>query len=116
MLDDVTAVATQYALRGLDRRADVRAHNMANANTPGHRARMVDFESTLRETLRDRDPARLVDAELLPTPTLTGPQPNTVDMETEIVGAMKDALQRDALVNAYNTRTQTLRTVIKDTR
>ena len=114
MLDDVTTAATQYALRGLTRRADVRAHNIANVNTPGHRAQMVDFESTLRDAVRSGDVGRLRETELSATPSLTGPQPNSVDMETELVGSMKDNLQRDALVNAYNSRTAALRTVLKD--
>lgn len=101
--------AVQYALRGLQERADVRAHNIANVNTPGFRAERVDFETTLRAALvrgdaeRAPEPLRTVD------PNLPGPNQNTVSLAGEMVGMMKDNLLRDALVNAYNWKAGLLR-------
>ena len=104
--------AAQYALRGLAERADVRAHNVANVNTPGFRAERVDFESTLRGALARDDvaaaarPIRTVD------PNLPGPNGNTVSLEGEMTGMLKDNLMRDALVNAYNWKAGLLRDAI----
>jgi flagellar basal-body rod protein FlgB len=109
-IDDVTMKTVAYALQGLEARAEVRADNVANLNTPGFRAKQVDFESTLRAALsRDETPgAPSVSA----SPSLPNPNGSTVDLETEFVGMMQDNLRRDGLINSFNARTNNLRTVI----
>lgn len=97
--------AVQYALRGLQQRADVRAHNIANVNTPGYRAERVDFESTLRAALARGDAGRAPTPLRTVDPNLPGPNQNTVSLQGEMVGMMQDNLLRDALVNAYNWKT-----------
>lgn len=111
-IGDVTMGAVEYALKGLATRADVRAHNMANVNTPGFRAQRVDFESTLRAALYRRDLAGVRAPSISPDPNLPGPNQNTVSMESEMVGQLKDNLLRNALVNAHNFKTTALRTAI----
>lgn len=110
-VNDVTTTAVEYALRGLSVRADVRADNMANANTPGFRAGSVDFESTLRSALSDGDLAGAT-VEVTTAPNLPGPHGNLVSVEGEMVGMMKDQLQRNALINAYNFKVNSFRTAI----
>lgn len=112
-MGDTTTVAVEHAIRGLAARADVRAHNVANANTPGFRAQEVDFESALRAAVRagraDRAPAPAVG--IAPnTPDAYG---NTVDLESDLIGMMRDNLLRGAMVNAHNFKTSVLRTAIK---
>ncbi|MFO8076222.1 MAG: flagellar basal body rod protein FlgB [Actinomycetota bacterium] len=111
-IHDQMQAATHYALQGLAERSEVRAHNVANLNTPGFRAERVDFESTLRAALDRGDataaaePARTVD------PNLPGPHGNTASLESEMTGMMKDNLTREAMVNAYNWKTTLLRNAI----
>ena len=111
-IGDVTMATAEYALRGLSQRADVRAHNLANANTPGFRAMRVDFESSLRAALDGGDvreaaaPVEAVD------PNLPGPHGNTVSLEGEMVGQMKDNLLRSAMVQAFNFKATAIRTAI----
>jgi flagellar basal-body rod protein FlgB len=46
-ISDLTMATTQYALDGLAERANARANDIANDNTPGFQARGVSFESAL---------------------------------------------------------------------
>ncbi len=104
--------AVAYALRGLNVRADVRAHNLANVNTPGFRAMRVDFESTLRGALQ-RGGAREAPApSATPDPNLPNPNSNTVSLESEMSGMLKDNLLRDAMVNTFNFKAGVLRTAL----
>jgi len=112
-ISDTTMRAVEYALGGLKARGDNRAHNVANVNTPGFEAKDVDFESTLRTALTlGGDPGRAAPPAVTPGQGLPNGLGNTVDLETEIVGLMKDNLLRDAMVNAYNFKTNVLRTAI----
>lgn len=111
-IHDSAMGAMHYALRGLQERADVRAHNVANVNTPGFRAEQVNFEDSLRAALVRGDPEPAHEPARSVAPNLPGPNANTVSMEGEMVGMMKDNLLRDAVVNAYNWKAGLLRTAI----
>lgn len=112
MYGDTTVQALHYAIGGLAQRADVRAHNLANLNTPGFRAEEVDFASHLRDALRTDDVAAANAPTTQPTATFPDASGNTVDLETEMTGMMKDELLRSAMVNAVNSKTSILRTAI----
>lgn len=106
------AGAIEYALRGLAQRADVRADNVANLSTPGFRAARVDFETALRSALASGDASRAGAPAVLADPSLPGPHNNTVNLESEIVGMMKDNLTRDALTNTFNAKVGMLRAAV----
>jgi flagellar basal-body rod protein FlgB len=108
---DTTMAAAEYALRGLQQRADVRAHNVANHATPGFRAMRVDFETALASAVARGGPPAAPSVQ--PAMSLPDVHNNTVNLESEIVGMMKDNLQRDAMVNAYNAKTGMLRVAIQ---
>lgn len=113
MIGDVTMTTAAYAMRGLATRQDVRADNLANANTPEFRAGAVDFESRLRDALRDgRIDRRETGGAMSVSHTLPGPHQNLVDVEGEMVGMMRDQLLRNAMVNSYNFKVTSLRTAI----
>jgi flagellar basal-body rod protein FlgB len=109
---DVTSTTIEHALRGLSVRADVRADNLANANTPGFRAGRVDFESTLRSALADGEFDETVSVPITVDPNLPGPNQNLVSVEGEMVGMLRDQLLRNAMVNAYNFKVNAYRTAI----
>jgi len=111
-ISDRTIASAQYALGGLARRAEVRAHNVANANTPGFRAQRVDFESALAGALRSGDPRRAAAPAVVPGNDLPNANGNTVSVETELVGMLRDNLLRDAMVNAFNAKATLLRTAL----
>jgi flagellar basal-body rod protein FlgB len=105
---DVTTHAALTAIDGLAMRGEVRANNVANAETPGFRAGHVEFESALRDALRRREPLR-ARPEVVAAPTVVGGNGNSVDLETELIGNMKDGLHRDAMITAFNFKTGQLR-------
>ncbi len=98
---DITTDTVIGALNGLSAQADLRADNVANAETPGFRASHVDFASQLREAVARGDAAS-VGFEATPTPSVVDARGNSVDLETELIGAMRDGLLRDAMVAAFN--------------
>ena len=104
---DVTTQVALGALDGLSLRSDVRAHNIANAETPNFRAAHVDFESALADAVRRGGGA--AEASVVASPTLVRPTGNSVDLETEMVGEMKDGLHRQAMVAGFNFKTGQLR-------
>lgn len=109
---DVTSTTIEHALRGLALRADVRADNIANANTPGFVAGRVDFESTLRSALADGELDERVTVGVQVDPNLPGPNQNLVSVEGEMVGMLRDSVLRNAMVNAYNFKVNSYRTAI----
>lgn len=111
-IGDTTMATAEYALRGLSQRADVRAHNLANVNTPGFRAMRVDFETALGSALGRGDVASVDDPVLAVDPNLPGPNGNTVSPEGEMVGQMKDNLLRSAMVQAFNFKATAMRTAM----
>lgn len=95
------------------------AGNIANADTPGYKARDFDFAATLRAASAARDPAGAggIAAGVLPRtsasgqvqPTLRYVQPsqtnldgNTVDMDRERANFMDNALKYDATLRFIN--------------
>lgn len=113
-IGDTTMRGLEYALDGMKARMDVHANNLTNANTPGFRSARVDFESNLRQAIRDGDDG----LDILPGPVVenamglpdnTG---NTVSLETEMTELMKANLMQRTLVNAYNFKVGVLRAAI----
>lgn len=108
MIWDVTAVTAARALDGLSQRGQVRAHNIANSETPGFRAQRVEFEQQLAEAIRRGRP-ETSSVEIRPTPSIVDARGNSVDLETEMIGAMRDGVQRDAIAAGFNFKAAQLR-------
>jgi flagellar basal-body rod protein FlgB len=96
-VSDAVSLTLHTALNGLSRRQEVIADNIANVDTPGFRARAVEFEDSLRAAIaRDamgRDDgsgrvARVVATEV-PTQTPVGADGNNVDLRKETIAAMQ---------------------------
>lgn len=112
-LGDRATQAIEYALGALERRAEVTAHNVSNAEVPNYQASRLDFEAALREAI---DRGRIQDLGV-PVAESAGGVPNskgnTVDIEEEMVEMLKTNLLQGALVEAYNFKTGLLRTAIR---
>jgi flagellar basal-body rod protein FlgB len=52
MVNDISYLAAKTALDGLSQRGQAISQNLANVDTPGYRAKTVDFEATLNEALK----------------------------------------------------------------
>jgi flagellar basal-body rod protein FlgB len=111
-LSDATTSAVEFALRGVAQRASVHADNIANASTPGFISRRVDFESALADALERDQLDVLVDPPVANAMGIPDANGNTVSLETEMVGLIKNNLVQDAMVNAFNFKLNTMRTAI----
>ena len=106
---DMHMQAMHYALDGLARRGEVRAHNVGNAETPGYQAAGVDFESALADALVRRDVAATRPAGMYLRPTLPDIHGNTVDLEIETVEMLEDGLLTEAMSSSYSAKVNRLR-------
>jgi flagellar basal-body rod protein FlgB len=114
---DVTMRSVEYALSGLQVRADVRANNIANAETPGFQANRVSFSDQLAGALSSSNPrdalGDLEGPEIQQRDNLPNAQNNTVQLVQEMTEMTKDNLLQDAMVNSYNYKVGLLRTAIR---
>jgi flagellar basal-body rod protein FlgB len=99
------------ALAGLSLRQDVIADNVANIDTPGFRARSVDFENSLRAAVaRGGVPEEGVALTATPTLTPVGPNGNNVDLRKETMAAMQTVFQYQTVTRAVSDRLGFVRT------
>ena len=117
----------EQALRLRAARAEVLAANLANADTPGFKARDVDFAAVLRQELPS--PVRLAatqpghigsDNGVIPSsqllyrnPTQPSIDGNTVDVVHEQVAFSQNAMQYQASLRFLEGRIRSLLTAIK---
>ena len=92
-VSDAVSLTLHTALNGLSQRQNVIADDIANVDTPGFRARSVDFESSLRKALSDgeftgTETDRVV-ATSLDTQTPVGANGNNVDLRKEMLAAIQ---------------------------
>jgi flagellar basal-body rod protein FlgB len=100
------------AMGGLQERSEVRANNIANAETPEFRATTVDFESALRSAIDRDDPNSMGSPGRLVRNTLPDVHGNTVDLQTEMVEMLEDGVRFQTMVSTYNYKVNTIRSAI----
>jgi len=108
-LSDITMQTASAALDGLSHRARVRADNIANAETPGYRAREVDFEAALRAASDAPRSARVEESYRANAVDARG---NSVDLEIEVTEMVQDNLMVQAMVNGFNYKVGLLRSAM----
>ena len=111
--NDLTTQAIEWAMNGLERRSQVTANNIANAEVPNFRASRISFEGQLRDAIQrsdlDTEPA-LSSAQ---TTDPVGPNGNNVGLEDELVSLIETNLRQDAMVQAFNYKAGLLRTAMR---
>ena len=99
-LGDVTTLAIQAALHGLETRRAAHESNIANIETPGYRARVVEFEGALKRAMETGR------AEFEPSVSTSNAAArsngNNVDVGGELVGLTETALTQELLIRALN--------------
>ncbi len=108
MIWDVTAVTAVRALDGLAQRGEVRAHNIANSETPNFRAQTVSFETQLRDAVRRGRPETAT-TDVSASPTIVDGNNNSVDLETELIESLKDGAMRDTMIAGFNFKAAQMR-------
>jgi flagellar basal-body rod protein FlgB len=124
MFRETSAAAVEQALRGVGRRLEAIADNLANAETPGYRARRVSFEEALRAAIHREQAAEPGDsarhavdevaARMWQVPVPPGSQ-GGIDPEAELTSLAANSLQYDALTRVAAKRLRMLRTAITGT-
>ncbi|NHA00576.1 flagellar basal body rod protein FlgB [Nocardioides sp. W3-2-3] len=104
------------AITGLSTRQNVIADNIANVDTPGFRARSVEFESALekaieRGTARTAGPGALA-ATTEATNTPVGANDNNVDLRKESIAAVQTQYQYQIMGRAISDRQSRLSAMI----
>jgi flagellar basal-body rod protein FlgB len=109
-------------LQAMTLRSEVIANNIANAETPGYKAKDVSFESVFRDHIRRKysfsdhnmESIRFrVDRRSDRRTVSTG---NNVDMEQEMIKAAENNMAHELLVKALNSRIYMLKNAIKEGR
>ncbi len=107
-------------------RSEVLANNIANADTPGYKARDIDFRSVMAGVARDQLPLEKTDKGHIAIgqgeadgrlmyrnpiqPSIDG---NTVDTQTEIVEFSRNALEYQASFQFLNSRFTGVKNALK---
>ncbi len=113
VVSDAVSRVLGLALDGVSLRQRTTADNIANVDTPGYRARSVDFESSLRAAvsggeITDNSSGGL-QAETQMTDTPVGANGNNVDLRKETMAAVQSQYQYQVLTRAVNDRFNLIR-------
>lgn len=131
-LDSIFGVQAE-ALRVLDRRAEIIASNLANANTPGFKAKELDFRAALfaaveneraasiermnpdaaDNTINIGDGTALEDFIIYREPAQPAMDANTVDTQAEHAAYLDNALRYQASLTFMGNRVRSLLTAIR---
>lgn len=117
----------QHALMARSERAELLAGNLANADTPGYKAKDMDFQAALSKAQGSqnfslsRTDSRHFVVDLAPPGTVQYRVPNqpdtgdgnTVDVQTERTSYMENALQYQASLEFLNSKISGLLKAIK---
>ena len=110
-IGDVTTRSLQAALEGLTARREATQRNLANLETPGYQAEIVDFESSLVSALDDGDPTSM-SVGTTRSMGATNANGNNVAIDQELTGLTETDLRQQLAIEALNAKYRLLRTSI----
>jgi flagellar basal-body rod protein FlgB len=113
VFDDITSSALRVAVNGLAARQTAIANNIANIETPGYKARKVEFEDALRGAVsRGESPAGVspsTTTSLEPT-RLNG---SNVNLDEETLSHIDTTMRYQLTIRALDSKYGMLRDAIK---
>jgi flagellar basal-body rod protein FlgB len=98
-----------FALNAIQDRQNVIANNIANADTPGYQANVVDFENSLASAVSLGGDA---DATLLPEGLASGTNGNNVSLPAELSLETETNLENQSVANSLSSEFATLSSAI----
>ncbi|GHV49108.1 flagellar basal body rod protein FlgB [Clostridia bacterium] len=120
LFDTTSFRVAEQGLNVMARQAEIIAQNIANADTPGYKAKYLYFEGILRDELNSRSAGSVVRKRLeigtaVYTDEITNDQPdgNNVDSDTQQALFNKNRLMYDLLVNQLNSDLTMVRTAMR---
>jgi flagellar basal-body rod protein FlgB len=111
LFGDTSTSAVYEAMQGLWAQQQAVANNVANIDTPGYKAKDVNFESSLAQAVAAGDPTQAQ----ITTSDSTAPSDqvgNNVNLSSQMVQEEKAGLQFQTMVDAMNAKFQLLSTAI----
>ena len=111
IVGDLTTRSLARALSLLEAQQQAHQHNIANAETPGFKARVVSFEDSLRRAIDDGRPHTARAA----TTTSTEPtriDGNNVRLDRELTGLAENALRHQLVTQAITHQYRLIRAAI----
>jgi len=111
VISDLTIRTLQASLHGLDAKRRASEDNIANVETPGFTAKVVEFEDSLSDAVRRGNP---LGADISTTASMepTRLNGNNVAVADEMTGLTDTALRHQLTVQALNSKYALIRTVI----
>lgn len=88
--------------------------NIANANTPGYRAKTIDFQSEMKRNVKRLEDVRILEAE--GAGGLSQPDGNTVEMEREVANLLENSLMYNAIVQILVKKFSLMKYIINEGR
>jgi flagellar basal-body rod protein FlgB len=113
MITDATSTALHAALSGLAQRQRVTADNIANLQTPGFLAGVVDFESSLRGAIAGGETPSLNGGSVARSLQPTNTNGNNVNLDQETVTATETGLRYQLALNALDGKYNVLRSALR---
>lgn len=102
------------ALQLRSQRMGLITSNIANAGTPGYKARDIDFQAALRASQQGQAPDRAADAATrFRIPVMPALDGNTVELGTEQVAFAENAVGYQATLGFIRSRVETLTRALK---
>jgi len=113
-VNDATIDALHGMLRGLAERQRTISNNIANLETPGFRAKRVEFEGALAQALADGR-----SADVRPTTVDTGdpalPNGNNVSLDKEVLALQDTGLRYQLAIEAMTSKLNLIRSSMRST-
>lgn len=113
LFTDTTTWALEHALNAVSERQRTLSHNVANAATPGFRAKRVDFEDSLARALSTN--SKDADISFRSANGPVGINGNDVSLEEESSLLMRTEILYEALIAAENYKLGLMRTAMRGT-
>jgi flagellar basal-body rod protein FlgB len=110
-ISDLSSQALLASIRGLNARSNAIKDNIANVETPGYLARVVDFEGSLSSAIANGDPAAAgaTETRSMAATRLNG---NNVVIDEEMTQLTETELRHQLSIAALNAKYRLLRTAI----
>lgn len=113
MFDDVSSSSLRVAIAGLAARQSAIANNIANIETPGYRARKVEFEEALRGAVSRGDSPAGVQPSTLTSLEPTRLNGSNVNLDQETLSHIDTTMRYQLTLRALDGKYSMLREAIK---
>ena len=113
MFDDISSSSLRVAAAGLAARQSAIANNIANIETPGYRARKVEFEQALHGAIASGESPAGVNPETLSSLEPTRLNGSNVNLDEETMSHIDTTMRYQLTMRALDSKYGMLRDAIK---